>query len=289
MNKKVLVIYHITGYTGKIKALMNTLSQGDEPLLFAFGGTEGELARHNLSCQTPADYLSEEDNARFEADALAFVKSLGSRKFDGDMNLVRLLEYEQISLWWVSEGAFWRQVARDLIRYVGCLTCIIDREKPERIIIVNDKSLSARAAIAAGQARDIPVQTLSPGLALRLKMALRPPWPALKRQTIPLLRSSRDTLRKYIARVSAPSPQKHSGKNKILLSAMMKGTIQEMVADGNGRKWRENLYLGPLIRALREGASPDILYLYTFSSPFRLAVPGILFNVEDMAHGFGAE
>jgi glycosyltransferase involved in cell wall biosynthesis len=99
-------------------------------------------------------------------------------------------------------------------------------------------------------------------------------WRALKHQIIPRLRFLRDILRKNITRGFTTSPQKQKRSNKILLSAMMKGTMQEIVTDGNGRKWRENLYLGPLIRELREDDSNEILYLYTFASPFLLAVPG---------------
>jgi len=226
MRNKVLVINHTTGYLGKIKKLMNALSRGDEPCLVAFGGTEGELDSQNLSGKTPKDYISEEDYALFEADSLAFVKSLGSREFDGDMSLVKLLEYEHISLWWINEGAFWRQIARDLIRYVASLMRIIDKEKPSRIVIVNDDSLSAKATIAIGRAKGIPVQSISPGLSLRFKIALRPLWLGLKQQAIPRLRVARDMVRKAIARVSTTSPQKERGRNKILLSAVMTGTVQ---------------------------------------------------------------
>jgi len=272
-NNKVLVINHAKGYSDKIKALMDALRrEGNEPCLVAFSGTERELERQNLSYKTPADYLGKENYARLEEESVNFVKSLGSRKFDGDMSLVKLLEYEHTSLWWVNEGTLWRYIVRDLIRYVGSLMRIIDEEKPTKIIIVKDGSLLVKATIAIGRARGILVQTLPPGLPVRLKIALRPLWMGLKLQTIPRLRVARDILRKNIERLFGVAPQKDK-KRKILLAGSM-GRARVVVDPKSGKKWKEGLYLGPVIRQLREDNANEIMFLYTFTSPSSMRVPG---------------
>jgi len=273
-NNKVLVISHAAGYAGKIKALMNALRKEDnEPCLIAFSDTETELESQNLGYKTLTDYMSKEDYAQLEEESIAFVKSLGSREFDGGTSLVKLLEYQGISLWWIHEGAFWRQVARDLLRYVGDLTRIIDEEKPVRIIIVKDDSLLVRAAIATGRARGIPIQTLAPNLFTRIRIRLRPLWMWLKLQTIPCLRVARDIVRKNIARLFEHSPQKERGRNKILFSSGMGGRTQEVVDPKSGKKWKENLYLGTMIRELKEDNANEIMFSYTFSNLFGIRVP----------------
>lgn len=272
-NNKALVINHTKGYSGKIKALMDALRREDnEPCLIAFKGTESELERQNLSYKTPTDYLGKEDYAQLEEESIAFVKSLGSRKFDGDLSLIKLVEHEHTSLWWVNEGPFWRYIVRDLLRYVGSLMRIIDEEKPAKIIIVKDDSLLVKATIATGRARGIPVQTLSPSLPMKFKIALRPLWMGLKLQTIPRLRLIRDILRKNVERFFRPAPQKDK-KRKILLAGTM-GRAQEIVDPKSGKKWKESLYLGPVIRQLREDSANEIMFLYTFTSPSSMRVPG---------------
>ena len=271
-GNKVLVIVHTTGYSDKIKAVMNTLErEGNETCLVAFSGTERELERQNLSYKTPTDYMSKEDYAQLEEESIAFIKSLGSQKFDGDASLVKLLGYERISLWWVNEGALWRQVVRDLFRYVGSLIQIINEEKPGKIVIAKDDSLSVKATIAIGRAKGIPVQTLSPKLTLRFRIALRSLWLGLKFQAIPLLRVARDILRRNVERLFGPVPQKDK-QRKILISASM-GRAQVVVDPKSGKKWKESLYLGPVIRELRENNANELMFLYTFANPFGIRVP----------------
>ena len=273
-NGKILIINHTTGYPGKIKAVIHTLEkEGNTPCLIAFNSTERELEAEKLNYKTPSDYMSKEDYAQLEEEAIAFVKALGSGKFDDNLSLVKLLQYETISLWWVNEGAFWRQVVRDLLRYVGSLVRIIAEENPAKIIIVDDGSLLAKATIATGQAQGIPVQSLSPGLALRLRIVLRPLWTELKLRTILRLGMVRDIVRKIVARFwGSASPKERSG-NKILLNVTI-GRTQVVVDPKSGNKWKESLYLGPVIRELRENSTNDILFLYTFTNPFSIIVPG---------------
>ena len=273
-NNKVLVINHAKGYSDKIKALTDALRrEGNEPCLVAFSGTERELERQNLSYKTTADYLGKENYAQLEEESVNFVKSLGSGKFDSDTSLVKLLEYEHTSLWWINEGTLWRHVARDLIRYVGSLMRIIEKEKPTKVIIVKDDSLLVKATIAVGRARGISIQTLPPGLPVRFKRALRPLWMGLKLQTIPRLRVARDILRKNVERLFGPASQKDK-KRKILLAGTMGGRARVVVDPKSGKKWKESLYLGPVIRQLREDNANEVLFLYTFTSPLSIRVPG---------------
>ncbi|MFC2020400.1 CDP-glycerol glycerophosphotransferase family protein [Chloroflexota bacterium] len=270
----VLVIDHAPGYSKQIQSVIDTLAKdGIVHCLLALKGTEAELDKQNLSYKTPLDYLNEEDYARLEKESVDFVKLLGSREFDGDMNLVKLLEYEGTSLWWVNEGAFWRLITRDLLDYLGSLIRIIDEENPSRIIIVNDDNLLAKATIATGLTKGIPVQTVSPGLAMSFKIKLWPLWRGIKLKTIPGLRLFRDVLRKIIAHLWANVPQSGQNKNKILLSVTM-GRAQEAVDLKNGKKYKESLYFGPIITELRQDNTNEILFMYSFPSPFSINVPG---------------
>ncbi len=271
-NNKVLVINHTISYSGKIKALMPTLIWGgNEPCLIAFNGTGRELERQSLSYKTPTDYMGKEDYAQLEEESIAFVKSLGSRKFDGDMSLIKLLEYEHISLWWVNEGTFWRHLVRDVIRYAGSLMRIIDEEKPGKIIIFKDDNLLVKVTIAIGRAIGIPVQTLSPGLPLRFKIALRPLLTGLKFRASPRLRIVRGILRKNVETLFGPAPQKGK-KKKFLFSATM-ARAEEVVNPKSGKKWKESLYLGPVIRELKKDNANEMVFLYTFTNPFTIRVP----------------
>lgn len=272
----ILIIHHISGSSARVKRLIDSLGKGADKRIWvvASNDTKEELERRGIECKTLSDYITEEDYARLEKESAAFVRSLGSKRFDGDMTLVKLLEYEHTSLWWFVEAFFhWLYMSR-VIRYTSTLCSIFDQEKPNKIIVIDDASMLVKTAAVTSKAKNVSIQLLSLGLHQRLKTIIR----SLRRKLMPQARFYFREVREFLRRQLWHSPvvglaimEKKEIQRKILFAS--RGTEYVVTDPATGKKRLEDPVLGSVVRELERDEANEIVFLYKSVGWFKLTLP----------------
>jgi len=248
-------------------------AKGSQTNVVAFPGAGKELEKENIKYKTSSAYLSKKEYERLENEAMMLAKSLGTRKFDGDKSLVKLLEYNNTSLYWLVELDIYFHLSQ-VCRYLENLIRIIEEEKPGRIVAIEDNSLLTKGIIAVAKANGIPTQLLPLGWRYRAKIVVRSAIQALLPIPKAYLREIRDFLRRrlwYSPMTGSAIKGKKESYRKIFFAPS--GREREAIDPASGRTVREDSVLGPLVRQLESDSANKIVVQYRFSSPFQLRLP----------------
>lgn len=269
METHILIIHHAAGRlnrieANRIKAVVNGMKKGGEGKISVVAfNNRSELEKKGISCKAPADYRGEEDYTQLQRDAIAFTELLGKKQIAENTTLIKFLEYENSSLWWFVEDTFYA-LSKSIFNHVAVIEQILEKEKPEKILIINDKSELARLVSLIADKRGISIQFIPPGIYLRLLLMVKR---HLLMKLRPYISFQWGEVKGFLGRawikpLIPHSPSKSIAQRKILVTSY--GIEQEMIDPSTGKKMRGDVILSPILRELEKDKANQLLFLRNF-------------------------
>lgn len=265
-KNKNLVIYHVPNHMGKIEAIASReMSKGNEICFVAFNNTKGDLQKEKIICKIPEDYVDEKEHRKFDENARRFLECVANKKIDRERDFKEFVRYDNTSLWWFVNFNFYRHHVRNVVYYIEVLGRMINKEKPNNIIIINDKSVLAKTVVRMGETNDISIQLISPNAFLRLNLLLKSSFtkinPYVALHFINLRSFIRKNWMKLIPSTNPRNKDENRKVNKILFASMGRG--KEVVDPVTGKVKVEDVHVESLMSELKKGDENNILFLYT--------------------------
>ncbi len=166
MRKKhrVLILAYTKDQVDRVIPLLKELKKEaiNETVVAGLGDSaQRELQKKNMPHKTSQDYLTKESHEK----AIAAARSLAKNwyVFKTDRAFSDLVSYDGISLGNMVEFDFSLSLV-EVMEGVEVLRCIIDNEKPDEIILVDDNDPIRKAAIPVGRAYNIPTSVIRPNI-----------------------------------------------------------------------------------------------------------------------------
>jgi hypothetical protein len=141
----------------------------DSPQVVALEySAQKELDKRQISYRIPEDYTTNKTYKDLDKKALSFARTWHSF----DANVEELVSYNDINLGKLVEWEFTYFIA-GVMKYVEMINCIIEKEQPDKILVVDDnpevnsvveaeeENLAIKTAIVIGKQKRIPVSIIN--------------------------------------------------------------------------------------------------------------------------------
>jgi hypothetical protein len=156
MPKTLVVMHdrnHVKYLSSKIEEELE--QHGNEVVVVTVGFSlkESMFARkilcHEFSKYKPVD-------SDVQSRVQAWIKKWSDKKIVEGRNLKEILGYNGVSLWWFIEfHYFYRRYMSQISGHIETLQVIINKERPSKLIFVNDRSLFSKVLLVFTQAKNV--------------------------------------------------------------------------------------------------------------------------------------
>jgi UDP-N-acetylglucosamine 2-epimerase len=184
-RNKELILVCTRNHVNKILADIPKLKTNDTGVVVALEySAQEELDKHQISYRIPEDYTTNETYKDLDKKALSFARTWHSF----DAHIEELVTYKGINLGALVEWEFTYFIA-SVMKYIEMIDCILEKEQPDKIIVVDDnpevnsvveaddENLAIKTAIVVGKQKNIPVSVINapssvhqPSKSLKSKM-----------------------------------------------------------------------------------------------------------------------
>lgn len=120
-----------------------------------------ELEKDGVKCKTFMEYAAEKSYAKVRDETKALTEKW--HRIKSDEAFQDLVSYDGISLGNIVEFDLFLFIL-DVIKNVEKIICVVNVERPDRIIIVDDSDPAGRAAIPIAKEYNIPISVIRPSL-----------------------------------------------------------------------------------------------------------------------------
>jgi UDP-N-acetylglucosamine 2-epimerase len=193
------------------------------------------------------EYKSMESNKK----AIHWLKEWSNKKIINNKNFKELFIYKNVSLWWF--GDFWiyyhamhKNTVMNLINYAQSIKNILEKEKPESIVVIGNHPINEIAKIIC-QKEKVELHFIKDPFIERLKLfkELKSPYVIEKLKTVKFL--TRYFLSKIILRNYKPK----NSKNKLLISTF--SSLQQKSTDPiTGKTKEQDIIFSSIINELNK-------------------------------------
>jgi len=205
----------------------------------------------NMVFKAYSDYVGYEELKMINKNALLWIKKWPDIKIKGNKSFKKLLSYKGTSLWWFVETWFYEASmfhyysVEEIIRNVEIVGKIIDKERPNKIILVDDKNLLSKIIKIIADHEKIQIISI-PDFASSLRYGFM-------KQLVPFslknFKGVKEFSREFSAKLSSFFAREDRKKAKILM--VTHPTYRQISIDpSTGEMIREDAILGPIIRSL---------------------------------------
>jgi glycosyltransferase involved in cell wall biosynthesis len=205
----------------------------------------------NMVFKAYSDYVGYEELKMINKNALLWIKKWPDIKIKGNKSFKKLLSYKGTSLWWFVETWFYEASmfhyysVEEIIRNVEIVGKIIDKEMPDKIILVDDKGLLSKIIKIIADHKKIQIISI-PDFASSFRYEL-------VKQLVPFslktFKGLKELSREFSAKLSSFFTPRDRKKARILM--VTHPTYRQISVDpSTGEMVKEDLILGPIIRSL---------------------------------------
>jgi CDP-glycerol glycerophosphotransferase (TagB/SpsB family) len=212
-RNKVLILACTQNHVNKILADIN-----DSTVVAALEySAQKELDKRQISYRIPEDYTTNETYMDLDKKALSFARAWHSF----GAHVEELVTYKNINLGELVEWEFTYFIA-GVMKYIEMINCILEREQPDKIIVVDDnpevnsiveaedEHLAIKTAIVVGKQKNIPVSII------KAPHSVHPPSKSLKFKVFHLIIPIFIKTLNFIHRLK--SNKKNTERNTILMA-----------------------------------------------------------------------
>lgn len=236
-RNRVLVLVCKQNHVNKILADIN-----DSTVVVALEyRAQEELDKHQISYHIPENYTSNETYKDLDKKALSFARTWHSF----NAHVEELATYKNINLGKLVEWEFTYFIA-GVMKYIEMINCILEKEQPDKIIVVDDnpevnsiveaedENLAIKTAIILGKQKNIPVSIIN------APCPIRQPSKSLKSKVFHLIIPMLVKTLNFVHRLKVTFRKKTTKRNRILM------------AIGWG-------YIGSVVKELKKNSTNEII------------------------------
>jgi len=250
MSESKILVIEQKGHCKKIFSAIEKFKD-DEIVFVGHNNNSKEIFnKKNVAFRSYDDYISVEELKVVKKNAFLWVKKWPDIKIKNNKSFKEIFTYRGTSLWWFVETWFYEASMfhyfsiDEIIKNIEIVTRIIDKENPDRILLVDDNKLLSKTIRAVAESKGIQIILIS-GLASNLRYSLRHFIPFSLR----FFKELKGILREFAAKLPNLSVHKNNKKIKILM--ITHPTYRQISLNpSTGDMIREDNILGPVIREL---------------------------------------